>query len=703
MLGGFDLADKKGNPRVEEFDTGIIFLHMGNFIQRFSGVFFAGCLIFLATAAMAEEHQETTNLGTVVVTAEQDQPDYQTGDVDLAETTGFVTVIKREEFEGKMEDLAEVLQNEAGVQVRQAGGLGSFSTVSLRGSSSDQVMVFMDGVLLNDASGGGVDLSTISLSDVAAIEVFRGMTPINFNKASIGGVVNIRTLRAKEGMNASATVGYGAFNTRKASGFINHKPGKWDYLVSVGYLGSTNDFEYYDDYRYKHNPNRHKWETRKNAQFDQGNLLVKAGYDFTDDVRIDFLNQYFKKDQGLPNYYNAPSNTSLRTERNITSLSFIANDVGPLQLNTRTTVDFSYKNELYDDSDSDIGLGKQKNRYITKRYGGDFFAEWLTEMNVLSFMADFHQETYDPEDLYYNKTLQSSTRDMLNLGLQDSVFLFEDQLTITPALRYTWLKDDLKSAMDEFDNSLEGRERNENYLSPQIGIKYSPISWLNIRSNLAKYTREPSLFELFGDRGYIIGNPDLEAEKGVNFDAGFEIRYPTKLWWMKFVSLKAAYFSSHVDDLITFVYDSRGIGRAENISKAEIQGVESEIRIDFLKYFRFVGNATWQDPINKSEIKAFNDNILPGRFQDSYLVRLEARYAGVKVFGEYLRETGLYYDSANLLPAKDKNEINAGVSWLYHSFLFSLEGRNLTNEQYQDFNGYPMPGRAVYFTVGYRY
>ena len=105
---------------------------------------------------MADESQKTTTLGTVVVTAEQDQPDYETGDVDLEETTGFVTVIEREAFEGKMEDLAEVLQNEAGVQVRQAGGLGSFSTVSLRGSSSDQVMVFMDGVLLNDASGAGL-------------------------------------------------------------------------------------------------------------------------------------------------------------------------------------------------------------------------------------------------------------------------------------------------------------------------------------------------------------------------------------------------------------------------------------------------------------------------------------------------------------------------------------------------------------------
>ncbi|MBW2709079.1 MAG: TonB-dependent receptor [Deltaproteobacteria bacterium] len=663
-----------------------------------------GLLVSTPAFVFADESQKATTLGTVVVTAPPEQPDFKTGDVDLEETTGFVTVIERDAFEGKMEDLAEVLQNEGGVQVRQAGGLGSFSTVSLRGSSSDQVMVFVDGVLLNDASGGGVDLSSISLSDVASIEVYRGVTPINFNKASIGGVVNIKTLRAKEGLKASATLGYGSFNTRQASGFVNHKSGKWDYLISAGYLASDNDFEFLYDNHTEYNPNDDKWEKRNNAQFDQENILAKAGYDFTDDLRVDLLNQWFSKDQGLPTWNNSSkADASLQTERNITALSFTANDVGPLHLNSRTGIDYSYKDELYNDSHGTIGLGRQKSRYITKRYGGDFFVEWLAEMNALSFMADYHQETYDPEDLLTQKNPNKSTRNTLTLGLQDSVFLFQDSLTITPALRYTHLKDDLQSATNMFGTPLEGEERSEDYLSPQIGIKYSPLSWLNFRSNLAKYVREPSFFELFGDRGFIVGNSDLKAEKGVNFDAGFEVRYPAKTGWLDYISFNTAYFGSNVDDLITFVYDSRGIGKAKNISEAEIRGVESEIRIDFLKYFRMVGNATWQDPVNKSQVKAFDGNKLPGRFKTAYLGRLEARYAGVKVYGEYVRETGMFYDSANLLPAKDKNEINSGISWLFHSFLFSLTGRNLTNQQYEDFHGYPMPGRAFYFTVGYRY
>lgn len=668
----------------------------------------ACCLVCIMltpwTVFSKEPDTEATTLETVVVTGESEQPDFQTGDVDLEETTGFVTVIKREKFEGKMEDLAEVLQNEAGIQVRQAGGLGSFSTVSLRGSSSDQVMVFLDGVLLNDASGGGVDLSTIALSDVAAIEVYRGVTPVNFNKASIGGVVNIQTLRAGEGLKASATAGYGSFNTRQASGFVNHKPGKFDYLISAGYLASDNDFKYLYDNHTPYNPGDDKWVRRHNAQFDQGNVLAKGGYDLTDDLRLSLVNQWFSKEQGLSTWNNSDkADASLKTERNITSLGFIANNLTKLYINTRTTIDYTYKKELYDDSHGVIGLGRQKSRYVTNRYGGNFFGEWLTEMNALSFMADFHRETYDPENLLTQKNPNKSTRDTWNLGLQDSIFLVDDTLTIIPALRYTHLKDDLQSATSLWGVPLEGRQRDEDYVNPQIGVKYAPFGWLTLRSNLAEYVREPSFYELFGDRGFIVGNPDLKAEKGVNFDAGFDVKWATGNEWLSNISLSAAYFSSDVDDLITFVYDARGIGKAQNISKAEISGVESEVRIDFLRFFRLVGNITQQDPVNKSQVAAFNGKKLPGRFETALLARLEGRYAGVKVFGEYLRETGMFYDSANLLPAKDKNEINAGISWLIHSFLLSLEGRNITNEQYEDFNGYPMPGRAFYFTVGYRY
>lgn len=657
---------------------------------------------FPTGVVISETTKESVTLETVVVTAKKLEDTFQTGDVDKEQTPAFFSVIQREHFEGKMENLSEVIEKEAGIQVRQSGGLGSFSTVSLRGSSSDQVMVFMDGVLLNDASGGGVDLSNISLSDVEAIEIYRGVTPVNFGKASIGGVVNIRTLRPKKGLKANVSAGYGSFNTQKLAGFINHKPGKWDYLISADYLSSDNDFEFLNDNGTQWNPDDDRWEKRNNAQFDQKNFLTKFGFDFTDDVRIDLVNQWFSKDQGLPSWNNSEkTKTSFDTKRNITTLKLTADDIGPYHFNTSTRVDYSWKEEEYDDSQGHVGLGKQHARYTTARYGANFFLEWLTEWNTLSLTFDAQHEEYDPEDLLKKQDVNESSRDTFSLGLQDSLLLFQERLIITPALRYTTIKDELESAMSIWGMPLEGRSRDKDYISPQIGLKYRPLNWLTLKANVAKYVREPSFFELFGDRGFFLGNMDLKAEKGVNSDAGFEINYLTENEWLRRISCNVAYFKSDVDDLITRVYDARGIGKSLNISKSYIEGIEAGINLDFLKYFRLVGNTTWQDTDNRSEIKAFTGKKLPGRFEKSYLGRIEARYEGFKVYYEKIIEEGLYYDTANLLKAENKKEINTGVSWLFRSILFSFEVRNLEDNQYEDFNGYPLPGRSYYFAIRY--
>lgn len=663
-----------------------------------------GVLALSPSNAFAEPDRGVVSLGTIVITADRVNEEFQTGDVDPEGTTGFVSIIKRDDFEGKIDDLSDVLQQEAGIQVRQSGGLGSFSTISMRGSSSEQVLIYMDGVLLNNASGGGVDLSDISLSDVEAIEIYQGVSPINFGKGSIGGVINIKTLRAKEGFHASADAGYGSFNTRKVNGYINQKVGRWDYLISAEYLGSDNDFEMLNNNGTPKNPADDRWEKRNNAQFNQGNVLAKLGYDFTDDTRLAIVNQWFSKDQGLPSWNNNPrTKTYLDTKRDIATLSLISNDIGPLHFNTRTSIDYSHKDEEYDDSHGHIGLGQQKTRYITERYGGKFFLECPFDWNIAGFLLDMHHEDYDPKDLLTQQKTNKSTRDILTIGLQDSLFLFQDTLTITPALRYTNIKDDLKSGTNAWGAAATESSRHDDYFDPQIGVKYNPVDWLILKTNLAKYVREPSFFELFGDRGFFIGNPDLKAEKGVNFDAGFNVKWSKPFRWLKRIAVNGAYFHTKAKDLITFVYDSRGIGRAENISEARINGLEGGFQVDFLDYFRFTGSLTWQDPENQGQTKAFYGKRLPGRFKTSVAGNLEARYAGAKVFVEYLRETGIFYDSANLLPAEDKNEFNAGVSWLYKSFLFNLEGKNLTDQHYEEFNGYPMPGRAFYFTIGYRY
>ena len=65
--------------------------------------------------------------------------------------------------------------------------------LALRGSNPDEVLIYVDGVPLNIAEGGGVDISTLPLGDVERVEVYRGTTPLAFGEAALGGVVSITT------------------------------------------------------------------------------------------------------------------------------------------------------------------------------------------------------------------------------------------------------------------------------------------------------------------------------------------------------------------------------------------------------------------------------------------------------------------------------------------------------------------------------
>jgi iron complex outermembrane receptor protein len=110
------------------------------------------------------------------------------------------------------ESVPQLLSEQSGVSITRLGGMGSTSTVSLRGSTSNQVLVYVDGVPFNTATGGGVDLGAIPLGDVDRIEIYRGMSPIAFGASGIGGVVSITTAVPKDNR-LELEVGGGSFGT----------------------------------------------------------------------------------------------------------------------------------------------------------------------------------------------------------------------------------------------------------------------------------------------------------------------------------------------------------------------------------------------------------------------------------------------------------------------------------------------------------
>ncbi|MBN2041945.1 MAG: TonB-dependent receptor [Spirochaetes bacterium] len=665
------------------------------------------CFILLCLPVTGFSEDNEVSLGKVVVTSEPVKTDvlsYETGDVPVDEITSFVQVITREKFEGKMEDLSEVIEKEAGIQVRKAGGLGSFASVSIRGSTTEQVLVFIDGVLLNEASGGGVDLSNISLADVESIEIYRGITPLQFGMASIGGAINIRTRRTGDKkLVLSANAGYGSFTTTQAGFFMNYKPGNFDYLVSADFLGSKGDFYFQNKYGQTESSENWEWQHRNNNQFNQYNLLGKAGYNFTDNVRLYFSNQFFGKDQALP-YWNNSENVyaSLKTYRDIAILKFIADNLTSLNINSASRLQYTWKKEIYDDSaepSGSIGLGMQYSEYYTQDLGLNQLFEITLPYNIVTAVADIKYEGFRHKDLLNDITIKPSWRTIMSAAIEDNILLFREKLSLIPCIRYYYITDKLQDS-----NYTTASVEENDYFSPKFGFLFKPVNWIRFKGNVAEYYREPTFSELFGDRGFTTGNVDLKPEKGLNKDIGFELAFQIKNnFFLQRLNFEMVYFESDIEDLIVFIYDARGIGKAQNLSDAEIKGVETTVSIDLFKYFQLSCNYTRQYPVSHSNIDYKDEGKLPGRYEKALTSRLEMVIPFGMIYYEIHYESGLNYEEAGLLITESKNEHTAGLKLKWSNYMLNFEVKNITNDEYLDYKNYPEPGRAYYLTLKYNY
>jgi outer membrane cobalamin receptor len=115
-------------------------------------------------------------------------------------------------------DVGELLRSAPGVVITQAGGAGAATHVSIRGSSANEVLVLLDGVPMNSAISGDVDLSTIPLETVERVTVLSGAQSARYGERALAGVVQIETRRPSH--EASGEVRGGAFGEHSVSASV---------------------------------------------------------------------------------------------------------------------------------------------------------------------------------------------------------------------------------------------------------------------------------------------------------------------------------------------------------------------------------------------------------------------------------------------------------------------------------------------------
>ncbi|MCG8614039.1 MAG: TonB-dependent receptor, partial [Pseudomonadales bacterium] len=646
----------------------------------------------LSTSTPVMEPEATPLLEEMTIIGEQLPANQVTPDA----LPGFVSVIPRAEFEGKLASLPDVLKKQTSIQVRETGGLGSLSFIYLRGSSSQQVNVYLDGVLLNNIVTGLVDLSRISLSQVQSIEIYRGAPPVQFGQSAIGGAINITTIHTDHENTGELSLGYGSFGRQKADLSLNYRLDRLTIKGAFGYQSSDNDFKYTNDNQTPLNPNDDKNQKRNNAAVEMLNGLFALDYAVADEQQIKFGIQHYDKNQDIPDLANTvDNNTTLDSSLTQINLDYIDNQFDFANY----TVGFVYarNKDHYADIQGRIGTGAQNEISVTDSFGIAVNANRRISNHLLAVMTEWRYDDYLNKQATLTQGQQQFSRHALQLSVQDEMDFMENRGLLQLGIRFQDLQDKGDQPVTENDGFIKDHN---NYFSWQSGVRVDLTDWLTVKSNLSRGTRVPRLTEKFGDRGLFKGNPDLVAEEAINADIGFQATFAHNN--LGDLSLGTAYFQRWLDNAIVTTYDSQGVGKYENISEAEIRGIELEARYDPAHWLALNSRTTIQDTENTSNIIGQKGKNLAGNYELAQYLSLLFTYDRYSAQVEYEHESGGFYDNTEAVPIPDRDQINLTLKWnAAHQgrTRLTLELKNITDENFEAFNGYPNPGRHFLASV----
>jgi iron complex outermembrane receptor protein len=619
-------------------------------------------------------------------------------DEDESRRAGFVTVIEAEEFDTRATDVAELLEKSVGVSVRRFGGAGDPATASIRGSSSEQVTVLLDGVPLNRARSGVVDLSNVPLRIVRRIEVYRSFTPLRYRSAAIGGVINIVTRSAGEEPVTEAAVTYGAFNGYELNGIHAGGAGTAKFLVAGNLAGSDGDFEFRDDNGTRFERSDDETTNRENNDFDSRELYTSAEFAVSKNWTLEAFGELFDKDEGVPGISsNQSSNARLDTRRGMVNMRASADRLGVDGLSGWLRLFAVTEESHFRDPLGEIGVGRQNSVDNNRALGAEAYTDYfLGDSHVLSALASLQTERYDNEDQLAGTTSRNQDRTIYQFGIEDQVFLWNDRLTLEPQISQVWIDNDFGGPVDSSGREASGED--DDFLSYKLGGRLELGGGWALKANVGRAWRYPTLTELFGDRGTVTGNPRLDAERSDKWDLGFSFASSgsaTGRLGIDRISFEAAWFQSDARDLILFEQNSQRTVRPVNISEAETRGVEVAAGATLFGHVDLTANYTWIDSENRSGIPFLRGNQLPGVPEQELFVRADIYNDRFRAWYEFVGADDNFLDQANFEKVKDRSVHNAGVSaTLRDSLILTFELKNITDERISDVLGFPLPGRA---------
>jgi outer membrane cobalamin receptor len=671
-------------------------------------------LILLASAggasvvAAADGGVADTTYAVAPILIEADRPDARM----LTDRSGFVTTVDLTARRGRVEDLSALLSQLVGVRVTQYGGLGSFATVSIRGSSAIQVRTFLDGMPMDDPYLGITNFGDLPLGGVGRVEVYRGFSPPQLGGSAIGGAVHLITREdgARPGLlsGLEANLSGGSFDTRRENGSVWLKRGAVKFFAHAAHEQSAGDYTFHDDNGTPLNPADDETTVRVNNDFEAWNGMARLSADIAGVAGVSLAYHDASRDNGVPGLGSYQSTTA-RSERRrrIGQLRLSGAPLAGKQLHWWADGFYQQTNDRFTDRDSDLSLIATDTDNTIAMYGGSARARWYAPWLPIALEGTFSgtREQYHPvSNLPQPGEGPDRWRQSRAGSLGADVYLLQQKLVLTGVYRAERYQNEFYDPprFPWLPPTPQGRV-SYGAEAPSAGLRCQALPWLAIKGNAGRYYRVPTFLELFGNTGSVTGNATLEPEKGNNIDAGIVIT-AARAGVLRSLLVEVSYFDNTAENLILFFPNSQYTSKPANIGSARITGWEVSAAASVARRVEFSAAYTRMDSRDTSDIPYYNGNELPSRPDDDVNLSIAGIMGAVRLTYELHYIGANWLDRANLreAPSRTLHGVLVSARTPVPGLLFSVEGRNLTNDQAVDVAGYPLPGRTIYSTLSYR-